>query len=296
MLECFTSTDPTFERGGQPLPNMPSVYGYGEGRDCLQQPCQYPGRKQDGAKFVDLMQRLRAEFNARGRNRYNERYVLSTALPATSYYADRFDARAVCAAADFVNVMTCELIRGRRIAELLLTTCPRFRADDYFGDWSSTTGPNSALYLGWDSANSVHGSIWMYQSRGCPRLKMNIGIPFYGRVFSNVGPGPFGFGLGARFTPTGYDTSKTYTEMMNMVQNEPGWKMYYDNSTWSRSQTQVAYNAGARKMATFDTPWSIQQKRNYALKTNVGGLMYWSLGLDDWNNSLLKAAQPDVKR
>ena len=136
----------------------------------------------------------------------------------------------------------------------------------------------------------------MYENRGCPRSKMNLGIPFYGHVFNNVRPGPLRSGMGMPFTRSGYDVSRKYTDLVAMVNTEPGWTIHYDNATWSRSQTAVAYNRAQRKFATFETPYSIEQKRKYALETGVGGLMYWSLGLDDANNNLLKAAIPSVRR
>lgn len=140
-------------------------------------------------------------------------------------------------------------------------------------------------------ASSIHGSLSMYETRGCPRSKMNVGVPFYGMVFNSVAPGPLKIGIGAKFTPVNYDTTRKYPEMLALLR-EPGWKVYYDNSTWSRSQTQVGYNAVTKQFATFETPWSVTQKRNYALQTGAGGLLYWALGMDDASNSLLKAAMP----
>lgn len=107
QLMAHFFTVPTFERGGQPLPGQRSSGAYGEGFDCLSQTCSFRGRMRDAAKYVDLMRKLRTAFDLRGRNRYGERYQISAALPATNYYADRFDSGAICAAADFVNVMTC---------------------------------------------------------------------------------------------------------------------------------------------------------------------------------------------
>ncbi|KAI9016825.1 glycoside hydrolase superfamily [Hyaloraphidium curvatum] len=265
---------PTFERGGQPTPNAPSRGEFNQGIDCLYQPCQLGARVNDGRKYVDLMRRLRAAFNRRGRNRYGEPYLVSTAIPAVPYYVDRFNVSAICAVSDFINVMSY----------------------DYYGPWSSTAGPNAPLFNTRDAALSVYGSFDMLANRGCPRSKMNLGIPFYGYRYYGVSPGPTGFGLYMPYTRVGWDTSVRYSDVRNAVASEPGWRVFYDNRTATTSQSAVAYNRARREMIAFEDPQTIAWKRAWAARTGVGGLMYWSLGLDDEAGSLLRAAVPTIRR
>lgn len=72
--------------------------------------------------------------------------------------------------------------------------------------------------------------------------------------------------------------------------NSSGWASYWDEKT----STPYSYNDQNQQFITFDNPTSLRIKSQYVRKHKLGGIMLWSLEMDDKSNSLLSAVQ-DVR-
>lgn len=66
-----------------------------------------------------------------------------------------------------------------------------------------------------------------------------------------------------------------------------GWKVYWDK----HASTPYAYHKADKKYLSFDNAKSLKDKVNYVVKEKLGGVMVWSLEMDDHSNSLLKSLQ-----
>lgn len=73
--------------------------------------------------------------------------------------------------------------------------------------------------------------------------------------------------------------------------NASGWSTFWDDKTL----TPYAYHHHHNQFITFDNPSSLRLKTEYAKKYNLGGIMLWSLEMDDKANSLLNAIQ-DIRK
>ncbi|XP_014779959.1 chitotriosidase-1 [Octopus bimaculoides] len=158
----------------------------------------------------------------------------------------------------------------------------------------------SALYSGTfttgvDYERSVNFTASYWNSLGVPKKKINIGIPFYGRSFligshspQNIKEGLPSFGEG---------TKGIYTKTK-------GFLAYYETCELLKSSTSVFMEDRGVPFTVVDNDWigyennqSVALKANFALQNDYGGLMFWSLDLDDFKGEcngekypLLKAA------
>ncbi len=92
--------------------------------------------------------------------------------------------------------------------------------------------------------------------------KLILGIPFYGRVFTNTN------GLGTAAT---YDSSISYASIVSTYLSNPNYSEYWD----SNCQAPYLYSAVDRKFISYDNPTSIALKVKYAADKGFAGVMYW---------------------
>lgn len=71
------------------------------------------------------------------------------------------------------------------------------------------------------------------------------------------------------------------------TKNASDWTAYWDRKT----STPYSFNKRTQQLITFDNPASLSIKSQYVRKHKLGGIMLWSLEMDDRNNSLLSAVQ-----
>jgi chitinase len=246
----------------------------------------------DGRNFVALLRVLRTELDRQGALD-GRKYYLSIAAPAGDDKIAMFDPKTVADAVDWMNVM----------------------AYDFHGGWESKTGFNSPmvnadpnpLMTTW----SVTGSLGLYLDGangrlGVPASKLVLGVPFYGRGWNNVAPGPLGDGLGQSGTeatsPSLGETEFPYKGLFT-----DGMLSYADGKFtgsggytrfWSdTAQVPYLYSPSARRFITYDDKQSIGIKVNFANQKGLGGLMFWELSEDtgDATTSLLDVIYSGVK-
>lgn len=79
-------------------------------------------------------------------------------------------------------------------------------------------------------------------------------------------------------------------ESSGAAYNASGWSTYWDEKT----QTPFSYNSQSRQFITYDNPTSLGLKSQFVQEKKLGGIMLWSLEMDDSRNTLLDAIQ-DVR-
>ncbi|KAI8366830.1 chitinase [Radiomyces spectabilis] len=139
-------------------------------------------------------------------------------------------------------------------------------AYDFAGSWDSKTGHQSALYGG--SLNG-HQAVSDYLAAGIPPHKIVMGLPLYGRAFSNTsGPDASFQGLPEGSWEQGMFDYKALPK--------PGAT---ENHDWQRLASW-SYDPQAREFVTYDTPEIVRGKCDYIRKASLGGAMFWELSAD----------------
>merc|ERR1712242_64581 len=158
---------------------------------------------------------------------------------------------------------------------------------DLHGSWEKMVNHHSPIYGDdWDPLTTdFAANYWV--SKGCPKHKLIVGIPTYGRSWT----------LGDWSSSTWeYDINSTawqqgkagpltkakgflaYNEICKYVQNE-GWTKVSDPTN---NMGPYAYKGS--QWVGYDDPAIATVKAEYILKNEFGGAMFWDLPSDDFGN------------
>ncbi len=157
---------------------------------------------------------------------------------------------------DNVNIMTYDLVNG----------------------YSTTTGHHTPLYSTPEQQLSVDRAIRFLDSVGVDRRKMIVGAAFYARVWEEVPPENNGL-----YQPGTFKQSVDYRQLDSFFVSNPGFELFWD----SVAMAPYAYNPRKQLFATFDDPRSVAQKTQYVMNQNLGGIMFWQLRGDRFEDGLL---------
>ena len=159
---------------------------------------------------------------------------------------------------DRIHVMTYDLVNGN----------------------SLVTGHHTPLFSSPGQTASTGNAVHFLDSVGIPPGKIVIGVAFYARTWENVGDTNHGLFQTGKFRS--YVRYKDFDKLLN---KHDGFTYYWDTT----AQAPYCYNAGQKIFATFDDVQSITLKTRYAIKRNLGGVMFWELGADKYEDGLLDA-------
>jgi chitinase len=198
---------------------------------------EYPGAT-DRDNLSLLVSELRSEFQK------NKLEFLSAALPAKDW-RNGYDIEVLNKNMDWFGIMTY----------------------DFHGSWSDHVGHNSPLYPSpKDACGSIEDSVKFWsETKGMPREKLCIGIPFYGRTFQ--APELFVKGSGG--------DAVNYTEAMDKLSQN--WKYTWDDI----SRAGYLQNPDKSQIISFEDKRSLSQKCEYLKKEKLKGVIIWALGHDD---------------
>ncbi|KAJ2964637.1 hypothetical protein NQZ79_g522 [Umbelopsis isabellina] len=182
-------------------------------------------------------------------------------------------------------------------------------AYDIAGNWNPDTSSNAPLFSGKYDGSSGSVAIAAWNKAGIPKDQLVLGVPFYGFTIDTKKPITAASGQSVPLNPTAiqgdqYDTKgadpcpgavAAYSGEMEwrsvaaegILQNKNGWKVYWDET----NKTPYAYKASKKQFVSFDDAASLHLKAAYAKKQQIGGVMIWSLEMDDAEHTLLNALQ-----
>jgi len=234
------------------------------GFDGLDIDWEYPRGPDDRAAFVSLIKELRLAFEGEAESSDNEKLLLTAAVPASfEAIAAGYDVPELAKYLDYINVMTY----------------------DFHGQWENRVGHNSPLFP-LNSASSFQKKLtvdysakeWVRQ--GAPLEKLIIGMPVYGRTFQLADPTKFDIGAealggGEAGRYTGESGFLSYYEICDFL-HQPNTTLVWDN------EQQVPFAYRDDQWVGFDDERSLRTKVAWLKTEGFGGIMIWSVDLDDF--------------
>ncbi|KAK9849685.1 hypothetical protein MYU51_013161 [Penicillium brevicompactum] len=222
------------------------------GIDGIDVDYEYPKNDDQADKLVDALRRTREALdNYSARNAGGYHFLLTVASPAGPENYHHQHLNQMDRYLDFWNLM----------------------AYDYSGSWDTIAGHDANIYSSNDNPASTpfntDQAINYYLSQGVASHKIVMGMPLYGRAFTNTnGPGSAFNGVGQGSWEAGVWDYKALpltgcgvTEL-----NQP--------------VASYCYNQGQRLLISYDTPSIARQKAQYIQSKGLGGGMWWESSAD----------------
>ncbi|XP_059612054.1 probable chitinase 10 [Phlebotomus argentipes] len=240
---------------------------------CWQSNCK-KGPSYDKSNFAAFMQELSAEFR-----RQDPPLRLGVSLSGyAEVIREAYDLRSLSESADFMPVMTY----------------------DYHGAWEGKTGHVSPLYAKPNDRFPQYNVDYTLQELvklGAHREKLIMGIPFYGQTFT-LKEHSRGSIILEGVETSGAGNAGEFTR-------QPGMMAYYEICDRIRKQKWQSGRDAAEKSGPFawrDTQWvgyddpkSIAVKTKYVKDQGFGGIMAWTVDLDDYMNRCCHESFPLLK-
>jgi chitinase len=222
----------------------------------------------DTQNFSALLADLRAALEAEGQ-KDGKKYLLTIAAPAGPEHIAHLDLPTVHPAVDWINVMTY----------------------DFHGSWESTANFHAPLFGAKGDPSAAQkfyadNSVNLYLGGGVPAGKLVLGVPFYGRGWSGVEPGPAGDGL---FQPALGPAPSTYSPGLEDYEILRSLEAAFQKHTHPDAKVPYIYNPQTKVWWSYNDPASMTTKMQYVKTKGFGGAMFWELSGDDPSGSLVSA-------
>ncbi|ORX55758.1 glycoside hydrolase [Hesseltinella vesiculosa] len=182
-------------------------------------------------------------------------------------------------------------------------------AYDLHGTWDPTTGANSPLD---GEALNIKTAMNDWIQAGIPRRQLVLGVPFYGYMTKTHPKAHYTTSMQIPLAPNKvqvrgdqYDRAErepcagaskvVYSgeyqwrsiKQDGIMENNGGWHSIWDRKTL----TPYSINKSKNLFLSFDDPRSLKKKAEFVQRNGLGGIMIWSLEMDDDSDSLLNAIQ-----
>ncbi|CAK7245172.1 MAG: Chitinase 4 [Sporothrix thermara] len=206
---------------------------------------EYPQNPAEAANYVALLAEVRKALDAYGQQ-VQYHFELTVACPAGPHNFEKLDVPGMDRYLDFWNLMSY----------------------DYAGTWSSVVGhqanvypnPNNPGITPFNTVTALH----FFQSRGVATDKIVLGMPLYGRAFTNTnGPGHPYEGTG----PGSFENGVWDFKALPL----PGAQEQYDPEVIAAS----CYDPATRTFVTYETATSALAKASFIKDRGLGGAMWW---------------------
>lgn len=220
----------------------------------------YPGHKyspSDKEAFTELVKQLRATLGA-------SQIITFAAGGFQKYLDEAVDWKAVMPMVDYVNLMSYDLVSG----------------------FATKTGHHTALYSNNEQKESTDNAVQYLIRTSVDPKKIIIGAAFYARIWENVPAQNNGLYQAGKF-----QSAAAFRHFPEKLSAKTGFVFHWDDVT----KAPYAYHPEKKLYATFDDKRSIALKTAYVLQQDLGGIMFWELGSDNYTDGLLHTINQTLK-
>ena len=213
----------------------------------------------DRPNYTKLMKALREALDER-QNKSGTPYLLTAAIPGTSWGSERYEMNVLDEYLDYVNMMSYDL---------------------------NNTGMachHTSLYTSKDAKAygfSVQYGVDRFVSMGFDKNKIVAGMAFYGKYYTKA----VALGVDAKFGKNIH-----YTVIKNTYLSNSNFVEYWDEV----AKAPYLLNKSTGEFISFDSPRSIIEKCNYAQNNGIMGVMFWDYS-EDTTGDLMKAINQGMK-
>lgn len=200
-----------------------------------------------GAAYTKLMKKIYEEFKAE-----NPEYLVTSAIGAGPWQYHYYNLYDSAKYHDYINMMSYDMQTG------------------------STSSFQNALFFKSGACLtqcSVDTSVELYNSVGVKNSQIIVGVPFYGRVFSETD------GLTKSCSGNFAIKQSAIVEYL-----KGGFKETYDEDC----QVPYLYNSATRQFVTFENSRSVNRKWKYISDNGLAGMMCWNY-TQDYQDKLTQA-------
>lgn len=213
----------------------------------------------DRPNYTKLMKALREGLDAR-QNKSGTPYLLTAAIPGTSWGSERYELNVLDEYLDYVNMMSYDLNNT-------IVACHH----------SNLYTSTAAKAYGF----SIQYGVDRFVSLGFDKNKIVAGMAFYGKYYTDA----VALGVDAKFKKNIH-----YTTIKNTYLNNEDFVEYWDEV----AKASYLLNKKTKEFISFDSPRSIIEKCNYAKNSGIMGVMFWDYS-EDTTGDLMKAINQGIR-
>jgi chitinase len=264
--------------------NLPTGTGTGAGVfDGIDIDWEYPAapgntgnvyRPEDTQNFTALLAEFRTQLNALSAQT-GKQYLLTIAAPAGQDKYQKIELNKISSSLNWLNLMTYDM-HGAWDAQ----GPTNFHSPLY----CSPSDPSPAPANAYCANNAVND----YLAAGIPGSKIVLGVPFYGRGWTNVPNSNNGLYQSSSSMQAAPGTYEAGIEDYKVLKNL-GYPSFRD------STTQAFWIFNGSTFWSYDDPTSLTTKMSYVKSKGLGGAMFWSLDGDDSSGTLASAVYNGLK-
>lgn len=215
-------------------------------------------RPEDRRNFSLMLEAVRARLDQLGKQHKGRHYLLTIAAADNEFVAGIELAR-VARSLDWFNLM----------------------AYDFHNSLTPSTGHHAGLHpskFDPPGDRAADKAVKQYLDAGVPASKLVLGVPFYGRAFTDVAPEHNG--LQQKYGK--FFGAPSWRELVTDYIGKHGYQRYWDE----KAQVPYLWNAQTRTFVSYEDPQSLRLKTDFIKAQQLGGAMYWEQSLDK-NDELL---------
>lgn len=222
------------------------------GLDGLDIDWEFPTTTAEGANYVLLLKAVRAELDAYSKKSAScYRFLLTIAASAGPSTYTMQPLAALAKTIDWFNLM----------------------AYDYSGSWSTIAAHQANLYKSTNNLAatpfSTKAAVEAYIAAGVSSSQIVLGMPIYGRAFSNTN------GIGKPFSGTPMGTWE-----MGIFDYKVLPLLGAEEVSDANSGATYSYDKIKKELISYDTPQSVKDKVVWAKSKGLGGSMFWEASAD----------------
>lgn len=225
-------------------------------------------RPEDVHSFTLMLKAVREQLDLMSEKEgKNKHYLLAIATGADEAYVKNTELGEIHKYIDFLNIMTYDFYNGLH------------KVNGHHSNFKSSAQPEMDM-------NSVVNAVDMHIEAGFPANKINLGIPFYGRIWKGVKTdGEQILFQEAETVGMGIDYKDFYQNI-----NANGFTRYWDKA----ASAPYLWNPEEKTFISYEDEESIQYKIEYLKNKGLAGVMFWEYSAD-YDKTLLNAVVQNLK-